>query len=68
MQGSEVKMILHFVFPKYQKHVSTEGSDYAWDIRTNPVQRLYLSQDTNLLMEVVSNYIGTVYERENLDE
>ena len=40
---------------------------FDWDINFRPVQRLWLSKDTNLLMEVINDYIGTVYERVNVD-
>lgn len=44
-----------------------DNGDYEWDISGNPIQRLHLSKDTTLLLEVVNGFIGTVYERVNLD-
>ena len=38
-----------------------------WDIGSKPVQRLWLSKDTSLMMEVINDYIGTVYKRVNID-
>ena len=40
---------------------------FDWDINYKPVQRLWLSKDTTLLMEVINDYIGTVYKRVNVD-
>ena len=66
--ASQVNVLFHFAFPKYQKHAKSTDEQYTWDIRTDPKQRLYLSQDTTKLMEVINNYIGTVYVRINIDE
>ena len=32
------------------------------------MQRLYLSKDTTKMMEVINNFIGTVYRRENVSK
>ena len=40
---------------------------FDWDINSKPVQRLWLSKDTKLLMEVINDFIGTVYKRVNID-
>ena len=67
--GSQVNLLFHFTFPKIYNHPNvSDHSKNSWDINTNPRQRLYLSQDTKLLMEVINNFIGTVYERINVNE
>ena len=41
---------------------------FEWDVNSNPVQNLYLSQDTQKLMEVVNNQFANVYTRCNVDD
>ena len=43
-------------------------SKFEWDIASNPVQRLYLSEDTKSMMEVINNIAATVYTRVNVDD
>ena len=65
---SECKLRFHFYFSliKQQDHEDLKMKDFEWDINTKPVQRLWLSKDTKLLMEVINNFIGTVYKRVNI--
>ena len=41
---------------------------FDWAISAAPQQRLYLSKDTTRLMEVVNNFVATVYRRVNVDK
>ena len=41
---------------------------FEWDVNSNPIQRLYLSRDTKLMMEVINNFAATVYKRVNIDK
>lgn len=41
---------------------------YDFDVTLNPIQRVYLSKDTKLLMEVINGFVGRVYERVDIDE
>ena len=41
---------------------------FDWAISADPRQRLYLSKDTKRLMEVVNNFVATVYQRVNIDK
>ena len=52
------------LIPKDREYLA----NFDWDINSSPQQRLYLSQDTRRLMEVVNGYIGTVYTRSNVDD
>ena len=65
---NECKLLFHFDFkiikPKKRKHLMTQD----WDVNSNPVQRLILSRDTRLLMEVINGFVAEVYERVDVDE
>ena len=37
---------------------------FEWDVNSNPIQRLYLSRDTKLMMEVINNFAATVYKKQ----
>lgn len=66
-QKSECKMLFHFFFKMIRKKERSGLKNMDWNIDANPVQNLYLSEDTTLLMEVVNNFFATVYVRRNLD-
>ena len=40
---------------------------FEWGANGTPVQNLYLSRNTKFLLEVINNFIATVYVRENVD-
>ena len=63
--GSECKLRFHFFFKMFKAQESKTLQNFEWNVCINPVQRLYLSQDTRLLMEVINNFIVTVYRRVN---
>ena len=42
--------------------------NFDWDINSNPVQRLYLSENTLYMMEVTNDFIANVYYRVNVTE
>ena len=65
---SQCKKLFHFLFPMIKTKKRKALENFAWDIDSNPVQRLWLSRDTKLMMEVINDYIGTVYRRVNLDD
>ena len=50
--------------PQIRKSVKNLDSD----ISANPKQRLILSKDTRLLMEVINHFIAEVYERVDIDD
>ena len=64
---SQCKRLFHFIFPMIKTKMRKQLENFAWDIDSNPVQRLWLSRDTKLMMEVINDYIGTVYRRVNID-
>ena len=41
--------------------------NFDWDVNSNPVQRLYLSENTFYMMEVTNNFIANVYYRVNVN-
>ena len=68
---SDCNLRFHFFFPlirKIQRNYSENWKKFDWNISNNPEQRLYLSKDTKRLMEVVNNFVATVYYRVNIDK
>lgn len=65
---SEVKCRFHFLFDLIRKKPRDYLAAFDWDVCSEPMQRLYLSQDTTKMMEVINNFIGTVYQRVNVDD
>ena len=65
--GSHCKLKFHFMFDIILKKERNNLKMFEWDINSNPVQRLYLSKDTNKLMETINNTVATIYKRENID-
>ena len=60
-------MRFHFLFEVLRQKLRDKLDGFEWDVNSNPKQYLYLSKDTNRLMEVVNNYTATVYERGNIN-
>ena len=65
---SKVDLRFHFLFDMIRKTTRNYLKDFDWDVCSQPVQRLYLSKDTKLMMEVINDFIATVYYRVNLDD
>ena len=66
--GSECKLRFHFLFNMMKKIPREDLEAFDWDINSNPCQKLWLSKDTKLMMEVINNFIATVYRRVNIDD
>ena len=64
---SECRLRFHFIFDMIKPKSRKKLADFVWDISSNLSQRLYLSQDTTRLMEVINNYVATVYYRVNFE-
>ena len=64
---SECRLRFHFIFDMIKPKKRKKLEDFVWDISSNRCQRLYLSHDTTRLMEVVNNYVATVYYRVNFE-
>ena len=64
---SKCGLLFHFTFPLIQKKEREYLKSYDWDVDSEPVQRLWLSKDTTLMMEVINDFIGSVYKRVNID-
>ena len=47
---SECKKLFHFLFPMIKTIRREKLKNFDWDIDSKPVQRLWLSKDTKLLM------------------
>lgn len=72
---NECKIRFHFYhrlikkkneFPLLRKRkslISTDDVDSEWDLSVNSAQRIFLSRDTKLLMDVVNNRFALVYKR-----
>ena len=65
---SIVKCRFHFLFDVIRKKHRDYLEAFDWDVCSDPIQRLYLSKDTTRMMEVINNFIGTVYYRVNVDD
>ena len=71
-ERSECSIRFHFFFELIRprdprKNEARTKEAFDWDIKKKPVQRLYLSQDTTKLMEVLNNFVATIYTRSNVD-
>ena len=67
-KGSECRLKFHFMFELVQKKRREHLGGYEWDINSNPQQRLFLSQSTHRLMEVINDFMAIVYTRVNIDD
>ena len=65
---SECRLKFHFMFECIKQKAREDFEIFEGDISSNPVQRIYLSRDTTRLMEVINDFIATVYERSNVDD
>ena len=65
--GSECKLLFQFDFKMLAQKKRDYLKDFDWDVNYEPSQRLYLSQDTKRLMEVINNFTATVYTRVDMD-
>ena len=66
---SDCSLRFHFFFPLIRKMPENKKwQKFDWAISADPHQRLYLSKDTKRLMEVVNNFVATVYRRVNVDK
>ena len=66
-EESECRLRFHFIFDMLKSKTRQKLEDFIWDVSSNPSQRLYLSHDTTRLMEVINNYVATVYYRVNFE-
>ena len=66
---NEVKALFHFFFQLIlaRKKDRERLSEFGWNYNADPIQRLYLSKDTGLLMEVINNKVAIVYSRKDED-
>lgn len=60
-------MRFHFLFSLIKESKKSSLLDFDWDIKSSPCQRLYLSRDTTKLMEVINNFVATIYYRVDVD-
>ena len=66
--SEECNLLFHFDFKMIKPKIRKLVQDLDSDVSANPVQRLILSKDTRLLMEVINHFIAEVYERVDIDE
>ena len=68
-RNSICKVKFHFFFDLLKKSnkIDVADTEFEWEISSDPQQRLYLSQDTYRMMEVMNNATATVYTRHNMD-
>ena len=64
---SECRVRFHFIFDIIKETKNPILNEFDWDVNSAPVQRLYLSRDTKKLMEVINNFIATVYKRVDIE-
>ena len=65
---SECKVLFHFMHQLIKRRpYDINHSTQQWDLDHDPHQRLYLSQDTKRMMEVINNTFAIVYSRRNID-
>ena len=67
-QLNKCRCLFHFNFKLIKKAPKEYLKVFDFDVTQNPIQRLYLSADTKLLMEVINGFVATVYERFNIDD
>ena len=56
-------MRFHFIFDIIKEIKNPMLKQFDWDVNSEPIQRLYLSRDTTKMMEVINNFIASVYYR-----
>ena len=66
-QSSQCRVLFSFNFKMLRQQIRNDLENMDWDIDSKPVQHLYLSQNTEYMMEVVNNFFATVYSREYCD-
>ena len=68
-RNSICKVKFHFFFNLLKKSnkIDVADTEFEWEISSDPQQRLYLSQDSYRMMEVMNNLTATVYTRHNMD-
>lgn len=66
--NSVCSLLFHFIFPLIKQKTREYLKNYDWNIDEKPVQRLWLSKDTRLMMLVINDVIGTVYRRIDIDD
>ena len=65
--GSQCRLRFHFIFDIIMRRKKQKLKDFDWDVNSAPMQRLYLSRDTTKMMEVINNFIATVYKRVDVE-
>ena len=65
---SNCRLRFHFLFDMIRRRERQHLKNFDWDINSNPVQRLYLSENTLYMMEVTNDFIANVYYRVNVTE
>ena len=70
---NECKCLFEFDFRLIQNESAQKKEKiflklYDFDVTYNPIQRLYLSEDTTLLMEVINGFVARVYQRHDIDD
>ena len=66
--SEQCNLLFHFDFKMIKPKIRKLVQDLDSDVSANPVQRLILSKDTRLLMEVINHFIAEVYERVDIDD
>ena len=66
-KSEECNLLFHFDFKMIKPKIRNLVKDLDSDVSASPIQRLILSKDTRLLMEVINHFIAEVYERVDLD-
>ena len=66
--SEECNLLFHFDFKMIKPKIRKLVHDLDSDVSANPVQRLILSKDTRLLMEVINHFIAEVYERVDIED
>ena len=66
-EGSQCRLRFHFIFDIIKRRPKKHLEAFDWDVNSAPMQRLYLSRDTTKMMEVINNFIATVYRRVDVD-
>jgi len=63
MDNNEVKTVFHFFFQLILTKHQVGLEKFSWNYQSHPVQKIYLSQDTMKLMEVLNDTVAILYER-----
>ena len=67
-EGSQCNLRFHFIFDIIKTRQKESLKDFDWDVNSAPMQRLFLSRDTTKMMEVINNFVATVYKRVNIEQ